>query len=202
MARMPPTERTTPAATLPRALTTAIERAGYYPALVGDVVRAALAAESVESHLVHLETTFDRDVVRRHITVLVLTATRLIIAHADDHADEQPGERDVATATTESIPLSSVRGVMLTHVVEDPQHYVEGLLGRELTLTLGWGAVSRVDLLPATCGDSSCEADHGYEGTISADDIALRVSGTADGAQALDDAIAFARDLSAATARR
>lgn len=185
--------------TLPVDLTDAIERAGYYPALVADVVSAALAGETVRSHLVHLETTFDRDVIRRHVTVLVLTSTRLLIAHADDHADEAEGaaDQEVATATTESVPLSAVRGVMLTHVVADPQNYVPGSLGRELTLTLGWGAVSRVDLLPATCGEPGCDADHGYDGTISSDDLALRVSATADGDPALEQAIAFAHALSA-----
>lgn len=191
--------------TLPADLTSDIERAGYYPALVGDVVSAALAGEGVEGHLVHLETTFDRDVIRRHVTVLVLTASRLVIAHADDHADEAAGgagvEQEVATATTESVPLSAVRGVMLTHVVSDPQNYVAGSLGRELTLTLGWGAVSRVDLLPATCGEPGCDADHGYDGTISSDDIALRVSATADGDPALQKAISFAHSLSAALGR-
>ncbi|GAA4123186.1 DUF5998 family protein [Knoellia locipacati] len=196
-------KRTFDVPTLPGDLTDAIERAGYYPALVADVVSAALAGEDVLSHLVHLETTFDRDVIRRHVTVLVLTSSRLVIAHADDHADEgavsgaSTAEGEVATATTESIPLSAVRGVMLTHVVPDPQNYVPGSLGRELTLTLGWGAVSRVDLLPATCGEPGCDADHGYDGTISSDDIALRVSATADGDPALRQAISFAHALSA-----
>jgi hypothetical protein len=194
-------DRTFDAPTLPADLTAAIERAGYYPALVADVVRAALVGEPVVSHLVHLETTFDEDVVRRHITVLALTGTRLLIAHADDHADEPPGPRNVATATTESIPLSSVTGVMLTHVVESPETYVPGSLGRELTLTLGWGAVSRLDLLPAACSDPSCDADHGYEGTIASDDIALRISAAADGERALTEALAFAERLSAAIGR-
>lgn len=183
---------------LPAELMSAIERAGYYPALVADVVAAALVGEPIESHLVHLETTFDRDVVRRHITVLVLTGSRLLIGHADDHADDPPAPQDVATATTESIPLSAVRGVMLTHVVEDPQHYVPGSLGREITLTLGWGTVSRLDLVPAACADPECDGDHGYEGTITGDDIALRISATADGTDALSNALVFARDLSAA----
>ncbi|MGL4744194.1 MAG: DUF5998 family protein, partial [Dermatophilaceae bacterium] len=64
---------------LPDQLTAAIERAGYYPALVADILSAALGGEQIENHLVHLETTFDRDVVRRHITVLVLTSSRLLI---------------------------------------------------------------------------------------------------------------------------
>ncbi|GGL22788.1 phosphodiesterase [Phycicoccus endophyticus] len=186
---------------LPAELTADIERAGYFPALVGDIVAAALAGERVENHLVHLETTFDRDVVRRHITVLVLTPSRLLIAHADDHADEPPAPQDVATATTEAIPLHAVKGVMLTHVVERPERYVPGSLGREVTLTLGWGTVARVDLVPASCSDPDCEADHGYEGTVTGDDIALRIAAAADGEDQLSRALSFARDLSAAIGR-
>lgn len=182
---------------LPVDLTREIERAGYYPALVADVVQAALGSEEVVSHLVHQETTFDHDVVRRHITVLALTATRLVIAHADDHTDERPGHEDVATATTESVPLSAVRGVMITHVVARPQEYQPGSLGREITLTLGWGAVSRIDLMPATCADPDCDADHGYEGSVASDDISLRISADAEGEAALQHALGFARELSA-----
>ena len=188
-------------APLPEDLTRAIERAGYYPALVCDVVQAALGAEEVVSHLVHQETTFDQDSVRRHITVLALTATRLVVAHADDHTDERPDHADTATATTECVPLGAVRGVMLTHVVADPQGYRPGSLGREITLTLGWGAVNRVDLLPATCGDPDCDADHGYEGSISSDDISLRISADAEGDAALRQALGFARELSASIGR-
>lgn len=190
---------------LPADLGAAIEHAGYHPAIVADVVAAAVAGQEVRSHLVHLETTFDHDDVRRHITVLVLTDSRLVIAHADDHHhDGEQGEpaAGAAIATTESIPLRAVRGVMLTHVVSDPATYVRGSLGSEVTLTLGWGVVSRLDLVPASCGDPDCDADHGYEGTVTADDIALRVSAVADGPQALERARRFAHDLSMALGRR
>ena len=193
---------------LPSTLTKDIERAGYYPALVEDVVESAVAGDEVASHLVHQETTFDQDTVRRHITVLVLTPTRLVVAHADDHGPEldesEPDHaalQSTATATSECVPLSAVRGVMLTHVVASPATYVPGSLGRELTLTLGWGAVSRIDMIPAACGDPNCEADHGYEGTITTDDIGLRISADADGDSALEQAMAFARALSAAIGR-
>jgi hypothetical protein len=197
---------------LPSSLTKDIDRAGYYPALVADVVESAVAGDEVVSHLVHQETTFDQDTVRRHITVLALTPTRLVVAHADDHAPEhdesEPDGADpqstataTATATSECVPLSAVRGVMLTHVVASPATYVPGSLGRELTLTLGWGAVSRIDMIPAVCGDPSCEADHGYEGTITTDDIGLRISADADGDRALAQAMAFTRALSAAIGR-
>lgn len=203
------------ASTLPTDLRTAIDRAGYYPELLADVVDVALGGEPVLSHLVHQETTFDVDAVRRHATVLVLTAGRLIVAHADDHSSE-PGTAPAAgpggpaaeasptsafaTAATESVPLSAVHSVVVNHVVEHPERYRAGQLGRELTVTLGWGAVSRLDLEPASCGDPDCDADHGYTGTATADDISLRVSADADGDAALREALTFTRMLSAATA--
>ena len=97
----------------------------------------------------------------------------------------------------ESVPLSAVRGVMITHVVARPQEYQPGSLGREITLTLGWGAVSRIDLMPATCADPDCDADHGYEGSVASDDISLRISADAEGEAALQQALGFARELSA-----
>ncbi len=186
------------------ALRTDLDRAGYYPELVADVLDVSIAGERTVGHLVHAETTFDHDVVRRHITALVLTATRLVVVHADDHAPEGPEGPDqpFATAATEAVPLSAVRSVVVNHVVAEPDRYRAGAGSRELTLTIGWGGVSRLDLEPAACGDPECEADHGYTGTASADDISVRISADADGEDALRRALAFARDLSAATAGR
>ncbi len=194
--------------TLPARLAEQIDKAGYYPAFVADVLDIALADEQVTAHLVHGETTFDADTIRRHLSVLVLTPTRLIFVHADDHAgDEEHSDEAHGVATSEAVPLSSVRTVMLTHVVGQPAAYQptsepRDIAGRDVTLTIGWGGVSRVDLEVATCGDPSCDADHGYTGTLAADDLALRISADAEGAAALDDALSFARRLSAATAAR
>lgn len=186
----------------PGALRSDLDRAGYYPDLVADVLDVSIAGERIAAHLVHAETTFDQDVVRRHITALVLTASRLVVVHADDHAPEEPDgpQQPFATAATEAVPLSAVRSVVVSHVVAEPERYRSGTGSRELTLTIGWGAVSRLDLEPATCADPDCEADHGYSGTASADDISVRVSAAADGEDAVRRALAFARDLSAATA--
>lgn len=187
-----------PPASLPAHLLDAIERAGYYPALVSDVVAHAIGSREVRSSFVHQETTFDSDAVRRHVTVLTLTEATLVIVHADDH-EGHGGVGLVATATSETVPLSAVRGVMVTHVVPDPSQYVQGSLGREVTLTLGWGTVSRIDLGPASCADPTCDADHGYDGTITGDDISLRVSADADGDALVSSALEFAQALSAAT---
>ena len=75
--------------TQPTDLVRKIEKAGYYPALVADVLDIALADEDVLAHLVHAETTFDMDTVRRHLSVVVLTPGRLIFVHADDHGGDE-----------------------------------------------------------------------------------------------------------------
>ena len=186
---------------LPVDLSRKILKAGYYPAFVADVLDIALADESVDCHLVHLETTFDVETIRRHLSVVALTPTRLIFVHADDHGgDEEHGEQSHGIATSESVPLSAVKTVMVTHVVPNPEKYKAGSLGREVTVTIGWGAVARLDLEPATCGDPNCEADHGYTGSMTGDDLSLRISADAEGEGELADALAFARVLSAATA--
>jgi hypothetical protein len=180
-------------------LRAAIEHAGYYPALVADTIDAAVAGEQVQAFVVHQETTFDSDEVRRHITVLVLTPSRLVLGHADDRPADQLTPAPFVTASTEAVPLATVRSVVVNRVITDPVRYSGGR-PQEVTVTIGWGAVSRLDLEPATCGDPDCEADHGYTGTASADDIALRVSEAAEGADAVDNMLEFAAALSRATA--
>lgn len=190
------------AAGLPPELRGEVERAGYYPALICDVLDVAIAGEEVLSHLVHQETTFDRVEVRRHVTVLALTATRLVVAHADDHDPDELSPEPYASASTEAVPLHQVRSVVLSHAVARPERHRAGAVPRELTLTIGWGSLNRIDLEPAGCADPECEADHGYTGTLTADDITVRLSSDAEGAEAVGAAVAFARAVSAATARR
>jgi hypothetical protein len=182
-------------------LRAAIEHAGYYPELVADAVDAAVAGETVEAFVVHQETTFDTEEVRRHITVLVLTPSRLVLGHADDHPADSVTPAPYVTASTEAVPLSAVRSVVVNRVVTEPMRYRGGRSPQEVTVTIGWGAVSRLDLEPATCGDPECDADHGYTGTASADDIALRVSEAAEGADAVARMLQFAAALSHVTAR-
>jgi hypothetical protein len=62
-----------------------IDLVGYYPTVVADAVDSAVAGEEVRAFVIHHEPTFDRDEVRRHVTVLVLTPTRLIVTHTDEH---------------------------------------------------------------------------------------------------------------------
>jgi hypothetical protein len=184
---------------LPHELRDQVERAGYYPALVCDVLDVALAGEEVRSFFVYPETTFDREEIRRHVTVLALTPTRLVVAHADDHEPDALSPEPYASASTEAVALRHVRSVVLTHAVTRPEEHRAGATPRELTLTIGWGSLNRIDLEPAGCSDPDCEADHGYTGTAALEDITLRVSADAEGSDAVRDAVAFARAVSAAT---
>ncbi|NMR19377.1 DUF5998 family protein [Cellulomonas fimi] len=178
-----------------------LDRAGYYPDLVADVLDVALADETVVAHLVHPETTFDADEVRRHVTVLVLTPTRLVVSHVDDHPADSHHPAASASATTEAVPLAELRSVALTHVIASPATHETGTGPAELTLAIGWGAVSRIDLEPATCPDPACEADHGLTGSMTPDDIVVRISAQAEGPGAVRAAVDFARTLSAASSR-
>lgn len=179
-----------------------IQRSGYYPDLVADALQTALATEPVDSYVVHHEATFDHDELRRHVTVLALTPTRLIVGHTDEHPVDDANPKPYASASTEAVRLERVDSVVVTRVVSDPAAHRPGGKAAEVVLTIGWGAVSRIDLEPATCGDPQCEADHGYTGTASNDDLSVRVSEAADGAEVVRQVLAFASALSQATADR
>lgn len=183
-------------------LRTAIERSGYYPALVADAVESAVGGEQVNAYVVHHEATFDPAMeVRRHVTVLVLSPSRLLVCHTDEHPPGEGMAQPHASTTTEAVRMDRVQSVAVTRVVPDPASYVPGVPPTEVVLTIGWGAIAHIDLEPATCGDENCEADHGYTGSVTADDLSLRVSEAADGADAVGQVLAFAEALSAATAR-
>lgn len=177
-----------------------IERSGYYPELMADALRATLGSEAPLAHVVHQETTLDDAMgIRRHVTVLVTTASRLVVCHTDEHPADEFTAYPHATTTTEIVPLSRITSVALTTTVANPAQYVPGESCREATLVVGWGAISHVDLEPATCGDEQCEADHGYSGTLTADDLSLRVSQDGDGAPVVAQTVRFATVLSEAT---
>jgi Family of unknown function (DUF5998) len=187
------------------ALRGAIEESGYYPDVMSAAVSSAVASEQVVSFLVHHEPTIDeRDEVRRHVTVLVLTPTRLILAHTDEHAPDDLLPAPYTSSSTEAVTLAAIRSVVVNRMVANPETYAGRPIpppgANEAVLTIGWGAVGRIDLEPAGCPDPECEADHGYTGVIASDDFSLRVSAAAEGPEAVADLLGFADALSARTA--
>ncbi|BAJ31197.1 DUF5998 family protein [Kitasatospora saccharophila] len=180
-------------------LRSAIERSGYYPALVSEAVESAVGPEPITSYLVHQETTFDANEVRRHVTVLVLTASRFVVSHTDEQNGDAATPVPYATTSTETVRLDRITSVVVSRMVANPETYTPGTPPREVVLTIGWGAVQRLDLEPAGCSDPNCDADHGYTGSATADDLSLRVSEAGDGPETVAQALVFARALSEAT---
>ncbi|MDI6908612.1 DUF5998 family protein [Nocardioides sp.] len=175
----------------------AIDRTGYYPDVVADGVAGAVAGEQVVSYFVHHEPTFERDEVRRHLSVVVLTPSRLILAHTDEHEGDDLLPEPYTSTSTEAIRLSAVKSVVVTRMIANPA--AGPSRPAEAVMTIGWGGVSRVDLEPAGCSDPECDADHGYTGVLASDDFSLRVSAAADGGDAVAGLLAFAEQLSART---
>src|SRR5688500_4809688 len=94
----------------------AIDRTGYHPDVVFAGAAAAVAGEEVVDFYVHHEPTIERDEVRRHITVVVLTPSRLILAHTDEHAGDDLLPEPYTSSSTEAISLSSVKSVVVTRM--------------------------------------------------------------------------------------
>lgn len=175
-----------------------IAAAGYYPELVADSMATALAGEEPEAYVMQHEATFDRDELRRHISLLMLTGTRLLVLHIDDYPPDETCPVPYASANSEAVRLRDVTSVVVNRIVGNPALHRPGGPVREVMLTIGWGAVSRLELEPATCGDPDCTADHGYSGTSSNDDFSVRVSEAGDGTGAVGRTLQFAEALSAA----
>src|SRR5690606_41962392 len=96
--------------------------------------------------------------------------------HTDEQSADSTSPTPYATTSTESVKLSRISSIVVSRVVANPESYTPGTLPREIVLTIGWGAVSRIDLEPAACGDPHCEADPGYTGTSTAADRTLQAS--------------------------
>jgi Family of unknown function (DUF5998) len=178
-----------------------IELTGYYPDFVLDALADAFAQEEVNGYFIHLEATFDSDELRRHVTVLAITATRLVVSHTDEYPADETSPVPYATSTVESVQLSRVQTVVVNRKVSNPARYTSGGAMAEVLVTIGWGAVNRVELEPADCGDPQCEGDHGYLGSTSNDDLSIRVSAEADGKHVVTRALAFARLLNDVTSQ-
>lgn len=177
------------------ALLDEVSRSGYYPEIVAEGLQDALGGETVAAYVLHHEPTFDQDEIRRHMTVLVLTPSRLVLVHTDEHPGDDLLPKPYTSTTSEAVSVTQVRSVVVTRMVTSKSKQLE-----EAVLTVSWGAVSRVELEPARCSDPDCEADHGYTGSLTGDDFSLRLSAAADGGAAVQRLLAFARTLSAATA--
>jgi hypothetical protein len=183
------------------ALRADLQSCGYFPALVEDAVLLAVGTEDVLDFLVHHEPTFNHDEIRRHLTILVLTSTGLIVGHTDEQPSEGPDGVPSAATSTESINLAAINTVALTRVITHPERYRSGDPAYEAWLSVSWGAMRRIDLEPASCADPNCEADHGLTGSTVPDDLIVRMSVAADGAERVAALVRFTTTLQHITGR-
>ncbi|GAA1377661.1 DUF5998 family protein [Luteococcus sanguinis] len=190
---------------LPADLRRDIDACGYFPEFVADSVALGLGDEDVVGHLVHHEANFANEAILRHLSVLVLTATRLLVVHTDEGPETDAAGRPTsgqAVTSCEAIPLQAINSVALSRVVASPERYGDGSQVVETWLTMGWGTMRRIDLEPAVCADPTCEADHGYTGSLVGDDITIRMSPAADGADNVAKLVTFAAALQQVPGRR
>lgn len=179
----------------------AIDRGGFYPALVHHTVTEALDGREAEHQIVHVDTHFDMEEVHRHITVLVLAKDVIIVAHLDDHdaEDEDSPARGtgeiVARISTEVVPVGRIRSLILSEVHRQPEQFRADRALAEVSLNLNWTGGARFDSMPADCGNPDCMADHGDTGSFVPEDITLRIAATAEGDTAVDEARSFVRAL-------
>lgn len=112
----------------------AVSRAGYYPEIVAGGLHDAVAGEQVRAFVAHHEPTFDRDEIRRHMTVLVLTPSRVVLVHTDEHPPDDLLPKPYTSTTSEAVPLAQIRSVVVTRMVATDHAQLE-----EALLTIGWG---------------------------------------------------------------
>jgi hypothetical protein len=183
---------------LPADLAAEINACRYFPELVADTVAMSLGVEEPLAYLVHQEATFNRDEIQRHLSVLVLTATRLLVSHTDENGE--PGTPAQALTTTEAVALGKITSVALSQVVSNAERYGSRKANiTETWLAISWGTMRRIDLEPAQCPDPNCDADHGLTGMIAAEDLTVRISTAADGPEKVQQLVSFATALQQVT---
>lgn len=176
-------------------LAESIIRSRFYPELVLHTVEEALMGEEPTASLIQLETHFDQGEVHRHITVLVLAGQLLVIAHLDDQQLDDAGQSVVANVSVETLHLRTISNITFNFSYPQPQNFQPGMSPSEIQMFINWTGTQRLDLGPADCPDPSCTADHGLTGLAVREDMAVRVSSSADGPEMLQEAITFARAL-------
>ena len=179
-----------------------IKHAGFYPDLVLEVVDEALADMNPDAHFVQHETHFSRDDFHRHITVMVMSGDYNVFAHLDDQHLQADPKATVPNLSLDAVHLSDLNAVTMSYGFSQPQAYNAGNTApTEISFQIAWTGSLHLELAPAGCQDPQCNADHGYTGDARREDIAVRVSATADGPESVYRAQHFARALHRARMR-
>ncbi|MFT8396301.1 DUF5998 family protein [Propionibacterium sp.] len=165
---------------LPGDLIRWINDCGFFPQLVADAVTLSLADEDVDEFVVQHEAVVGPDDILRHLTVLVLTPSRLLVVHTDEQADEHG--QPVAVTSSESVPLDTIGVVTLTRSISNPEQFGTARRSHtiDIVLSLGWGAVRSLEVVPAQCSDPQCGIQGCFSGEMVNEDLTVRMSPAAD----------------------
>ena len=177
-----------------------IQSCGFFPEFVVDSVALAVGDETVVDSLVHHEAML-LEGIHRHLSVLVITPSRLITTHTDENPDDPSGQS--AISTTEAVGLHRLGTVTLTRFVKHPEAFgTSRSINLETWLTIGWGTSRRLEIDPADCGDPNCTAEHGMDGRVFEEDMVIRMSPAADGEANVERLLRFGAVLQRLTGRQ
>lgn len=169
-----------------------IEQLGFYPTLVERALRRAAGGTEPVASVTQLDAAFDSTSMFRHLTVTALTRTHLVQVHVDEL------EEGGAMVSTTIAPIGAIRGLTVMEAVTDPSASDGGGTPTEVSFTLNLGGQRRGEVEPLHCEDPECPADHGYSQTTYPDDLSVRISDAADGAEAVVAAVRFVDALTQA----
>ena len=179
---------------LPADLLTELETAGYFPRRrLPRACSVRCTARVPWRTSIRPETTFDGPEVRRHLTVLVLTATHLLVTHLDDDPADALNPSQVVS-TTERVRLRGSSSTGLSQVFDTDGSRSPG---REAEITLGitWnGSHAWISSVPSA-RTPTARSTMDTRARIAPSDLALRVSALADGDDAVDAALRFHAEL-------
>ncbi len=154
-----------------------IERIGFYPEVVLRTLRRHLGEEEPLAMVSQLDAAFDNDTMFRHLTVAALGATHLLQVHVDEL------DGGAAMVAAQLTALSQVRGVAVVETVADAA--TGPGTPQEVSVALNLGGQRRAEVEPVQCDDPECAVDHGYQASSYPDDLSLRISLAANGAEDL-----------------
>lgn len=166
-----------------------LEAYEYFPAAAARLLEMSLGGAHPLAMLVQRSTVIDEEAVRRHVNALALTKRHLVLMHIDE-IDDAPGSLAISS---EVVPLSNVVATRFNYELSDAVTGPGEI--REVLISLGWKSTRQFEFGPKSCGDPSCEAEHGQGGVIHNEDLAVRVTREADGPDELERTLQFAAEL-------
>ncbi len=142
--------------------------------IVLDVLHTLGPKAQVDAYFIRPETVMDDNSVYDSLAIYVVGDGRLTIIVSDiSHEYAPEGEFLTSTFDTELSRIRDYQVVRRRVLDGDESGAYTGVIMR-----LRWGATLSADLLPGSCDDPNCTADHGYVGHLMGTDAEIVLDGT------------------------